>query len=117
MKIIKQIIFVTVFFSFGILVACWSADPNKKTRSTSSSPSPAASSTNPSDSKSPSPSPGDSNNKVNNTSNNPPKSGGFQGNLPSGFQMPTDEVGQRMLKEYGAMFVARGVTPPNTVVF
>lgn len=46
-----------------------------------------------------------------------PKSGGFQGNLPGGFQTPTDPVGQKMLKEYGAMFVAKGVTPPGVVVF
>jgi len=54
-----------------------------------------------------------------NSSNTPdaPKSGGFQGNLPSGFQAPTDAVGQRMFKEYGAMFVAKGVTPPSKVVF
>lgn len=46
-----------------------------------------------------------------------PKPNGFQGNLPGGFKMPTDAVGQRMLREYGSMFVARGVTPPSTVVF
>lgn len=52
-----------------------------------------------------------------NTPNVETKSGGFQGNLPGGFQMPTDSVGQKILKEYGAMFVAKGVTPPNKVVF
>jgi hypothetical protein len=32
--------------------------------------------------------------------------------------VPTDAVGQKLLKEYGTMFVARGgATPPNTVVF
>ncbi len=46
------------------------------------------------------------------------KSGGFTANLPAGFTQPTDAVGQKMLKEYGAMFVAKGgATPPNTVVF
>lgn len=46
------------------------------------------------------------------------KSGGFTANLPSGFSQPTDTVGQKMLKEYGAMFVAKGgATPPNAVVF
>lgn len=46
-----------------------------------------------------------------------PKPNGFQGNVPSGFKMPTDAIGQRMLREYGAMLVARGVTPPPTIVF
>src|SRR5688572_29664791 len=44
--------------------------------------------------------------------------GGFTTNLPAGFQVPTDDVGKRMLKEYGALFVARGgATPPSVVVF
>ena len=44
--------------------------------------------------------------------------GGFKANLPNGFILPNDTVGQKMLKEYGAMFVAKGgATPPNTVVF
>jgi len=43
---------------------------------------------------------------------------GFTANLPEGFQQPTDDVGKRMLKEYGAFFVAQnGVVPPSTVVF
>ena len=43
---------------------------------------------------------------------------GFIANLPAGFNQPTDDVGRRLLKEYGAVFVARGgATPPNTVVF
>ncbi|MDQ3180967.1 MAG: hypothetical protein M3Q33_10650 [Acidobacteriota bacterium] len=38
--------------------------------------------------------------------------------LPNKFKVPTDAVGQRLLKEYGAMFVAKGgATPPNTIVF
>lgn len=37
-------------------------------------------------------------------------------NLPAGFMQPTDDVGRRMLKEYGAVFVS-GATPPKTVVF
>ncbi len=46
------------------------------------------------------------------------KSGGFAANLPSGFIQPTDAVGQRILKEYGAFFLARGgATPPNTAIF
>lgn len=119
MKIIKQIIFVIVFFTLGVLTACWSADSNKKTRSNNSADSPTTSSAtpNPSNTKNSNNNSGDSNNKVSNNPNTQPKSGGFQGNLPNGFQNPTDEVGQKMLKEYGAMFVAKGVTPPNVVVF
>ena len=46
------------------------------------------------------------------------KSGGFTANLPGGFVSPTDAVGQRLLKEYGALFVARGgAIPPQTVIF
>jgi hypothetical protein len=46
------------------------------------------------------------------------ESGGFQKNLPQGFIQPTDEVGKRLLKEYGAMFIARGgATPPKTIIF
>lgn len=42
----------------------------------------------------------------------------FDKNLAKDFKLPTDEVGKRLLKEYGAIFVARGgVTPPNTVIF
>src|SRR5258708_25043497 len=46
------------------------------------------------------------------------KSGGFLANLPAGFNRPTDDVGNRLMKEYGSVFVARGgATPPATVVF
>lgn len=45
------------------------------------------------------------------------KKGDFRASLPAGFIEPADEVGQRLLRDYGAMFVARGVTPPSTVVF
>lgn len=42
----------------------------------------------------------------------------FEKNLPKDFEMPTDEVGKKMLKEYGAVFVARGgAIPPKTVIF
>lgn len=42
---------------------------------------------------------------------------GFSANLPSGFAMPADDVGRKLLREYGAMFVAKGVTAPTVVVF
>lgn len=45
------------------------------------------------------------------------RDGGFKANLPTGFEMPTDSVGLKLLREYGAVFVARGVTPAPKVVF
>jgi hypothetical protein len=117
MKIIKQVIFCIIFFSFGVLGACWSADSNKKTRSTSPTPTTSSSAPKSNENKPSTNNPGDTNTKVNNNPNSTPKSGGFESNLPAGFQMPTDEVGQKMLKEYGSMFVAKGVTPPSVVVF
>lgn len=42
----------------------------------------------------------------------------FPANLPAEFVQPSDETGRRLLKEYGAVFLARGgATPPKTVVF
>jgi hypothetical protein len=118
---IKQLIFVITCFSFGFSAACWSADSNVKTRSNSSSPSSTTTSSatpsNSKDNKTPTNVPDNSNNKVSNNPTTQPKSGGFQGNLPSGFQMPTDAVGQKLINAYGAMFVAKGVTPPNKIVF
>jgi hypothetical protein len=60
------------------------------------------------------------NNAVNKPENNSSeeKKEGFDANLPKDFSTPSDAVGKRMLKEYGAMFVAKnGVVPPNKVVF
>ena len=46
------------------------------------------------------------------------KMGTFGRSLPVSFQMPSDDVGKRLLREYGAVFVARGgARPPTTVVF
>ncbi len=42
---------------------------------------------------------------------------GFTGNLPPGFSRPESSVENTLLGEYGAMFVARGVTVPTTIVF
>src|SRR6187549_2640637 len=41
----------------------------------------------------------------------------FTAHLPANFESPTDTVGSRLLNEYGAVFVARGVAVPNVVVF
>ena len=44
--------------------------------------------------------------------------GAFEKNLPTDFQMPTDDVGKRMLKEYGSVFVAKGdAMVPKVVIF
>lgn len=46
------------------------------------------------------------------------KGNGFLANLPEGFVKPTDDVGRKLFKEYGSVFVAKGgVTPPKIVVF
>ncbi|MFN0139204.1 MAG: hypothetical protein ACKVQW_03825 [Pyrinomonadaceae bacterium] len=58
----------------------------------------------------------DGNNAVNSKPVADNKKNGFMNNLPAGFAQPTDDVGRRMLKEYGAMFVSNA-TPPKTVVF
>ncbi|MDQ2746667.1 MAG: hypothetical protein M3T96_05345, partial [Acidobacteriota bacterium] len=42
----------------------------------------------------------------------------FIANLPDEFVQSTDAVGRRLLKEYGALFIARnGAIPPKTVIF
>ena len=49
---------------------------------------------------------------------NPAKPGGFKANLPANFQMPTDEVGLKLLSEYGSMCVAGGgATAPGKIFF
>jgi hypothetical protein len=42
----------------------------------------------------------------------------FHSSLPQGFNHPSDDVGRRLLEEYGAVFIARGgAIPPKTVIF
>lgn len=41
----------------------------------------------------------------------------FESSLPEGFEVPTDTVGRRLLREYGAVFVAQGVQVPRAVMF
>lgn len=41
----------------------------------------------------------------------------FSDHLPTDFDFPSDPVGRKLLEEYGAVFVAKGVTAPNKVVF
>lgn len=46
------------------------------------------------------------------------KRGAFRANLPAGFEEPVDASGELLLREYGAVFVARGgAVPPKKVVF
>lgn len=50
------------------------------------------------------------------TEANPKK--GFLDNLPKDFEQPTDDAGKLLLREYGAVFLARnGAVPPKKVVF
>src|SRR6478672_10594694 len=42
----------------------------------------------------------------------------FYQHLPEKFELPTDETGQLLLREYGAIFLARkGAVPPRKVIF
>lgn len=41
----------------------------------------------------------------------------FKAHLPEKFDLPKNAVGKRILKEYGALFVAGGVVVPETVIF
>jgi hypothetical protein len=44
--------------------------------------------------------------------------GRFGRNLPADFQMPADRIAEKLLKEYGAVFVCRGgCVPPKAIVF
>jgi hypothetical protein len=55
---------------------------------------------------------------MNAAEHNDEKKTGFEANLPSGFVPPADDVGRKLLKEYGAVFIARGgAKPPTTVIF
>lgn len=55
---------------------------------------------------------------MNGVEKNDEKKTGFEANLPSGFERPADDVGRKLLKEYGAVFIARGrAKPPPTVIF
>ncbi|MEQ1765546.1 MAG: hypothetical protein ABL984_20630 [Pyrinomonadaceae bacterium] len=47
-----------------------------------------------------------------------PQNGDFLRNLPRGFEQPNDDAGRLLLREYGAVFLARGgATPPKKVVY
>lgn len=106
--LIASMIFAQAILSLG----CWKGRAQNNTSSSekietlgSSSPQPE-------------PTPTNSNSNVMNSNLSEPKRGGFAANLPGGFVQPIDDVGRRLLKEYGSVFIARGgATPPNTVIF
>ena len=89
----KTKLLLAIFSIFLICVGCWSA--RSKAEPTSNA--------------------NDANN-ANMTESNNKK--GFLENLPKGFEQPADDAGRLLLKEYGAVFLARnGATPPKKVVF
>ena len=98
--------------------ACWSPKEVTATRSNSADDPPTVRTT-------PSATPKNSNmeNKTTETpkpngTDTPTRTGGFRASLPANFQMPTDEVGLKLLSEYGSMCVAGGgVTAPDKIFF
>jgi len=113
----KNLLLIVIFST--AFSACWSPKESDLTNSSTRTPTPAASKENKnSGSKDDKETPKNSDEKMNDSTKTEIKSGGFTANLPGGFTPPTDAVGQKMLKEYGAMFVARsGAVPPPKVVF
>lgn len=118
----KHLLSSLLLFCF-VLTACWESTNSTNNRNITRKNKPASTvsptNDNTTSDSNDTPKPNETaDNKMSETPKSDVKSGGFTANLPSGFNMPTDSVGQKMLKEYGAMFVARGgATPPNTVVF
>jgi hypothetical protein len=109
-----------ILLVFVFNAACWKSEdgdnrgstPKKSPGATTNSPSNNSNNLN---SATP-----NTNNAVNtmNNGNGEIKSGGFTANLPEGFEQPTEEVGKRLLREYGSVFLARGgAIPPKTVIF
>ena len=120
----KNVLFSILLLLCFIVTACWSSSSTNNRTDNRKSQTPSISSTENANKTSnlnakDSPEPNKTvDNKMSETPKTGIKSGGFTANLPSGFSQPTDPVGQKMLKEYGAMFVAKGgASPPNTVVF
>lgn len=67
-----------------------------------------------------SPSPNDKASKLkenNQTSAESTKNPSYRDNLPADFVFPADTVGERILSEYGALYVAKGADAPLTVMF
>lgn len=105
--------FITLSISAGLILSgCWSGSPSQKSANdekwTTVSSSPTSKN-------------GSNANHESNTQifkDVEIKDGGFRANLPAGFTDPTDSVGEKILQEYGAVFVAKGgVSAPTKVVF
>lgn len=111
----KSIILVLTLFSTIFISGCWS--PKKAGPSDSGNKSTPSSTKTP-DENGDNKSENKSDEKMNNSTKDRVEKTGFTANLPDGFSQPTDSVGQKMLKEYGAMFVAKsGAVAPPKVVF
>ena len=101
-----------------IFSACWSSDSKNKNDRTTDKTTPSLTTSETKKNSGDSKNTRSSDNKMPDISPPEVKSGGFTANLPNGFNQPSDAVGQKMLKEYGALFVARGgASPPKTVIF
>ncbi len=114
----KNLLLIVIFCT--VFSACWSPKSiDSSNTSGTKTPTPSSSKENKgSDSNDDKKSNKNSDEKVNDSNKTEIKSGGFTANLPGGFTQPTDAVGQKMLKEYGSMFVAKnGAVPPSKVVF
>ncbi len=110
----SKILFSIIMLAL-IISGCWSpqkADPGSKpTPSSTTKPDETPDKNNDKTNK-------NSDEKMSNSTNDEVTKTGFSANLPGGFSQPTDAVGQKMLKEYGAMFVAKsGAIAPPKVVF
>jgi hypothetical protein len=126
-ELFPQVVFVMKFNAFILFIlitqivlnsACWSAKEVTATRPRANDDSPTTTATPVSTSKNSS--------MENKTTATPstatpdakPKTGGFRASLPPNFQMPTDEVGLKLLSEYGSMCVAAGgATAPDKIFF
>jgi hypothetical protein len=111
-------ILFSILILFSLISGCWSP---KKADSSDSSSKTSPSSTKKTDDtsdKNDKKTDKNSDEKMSKSTSDEVTKTGFAANLPSGFSQPTDAVGQKMLKEYGAMFVAKsGAVPPPKVVF
>jgi len=107
-----NILFLFAVMIFLTLSGCY--EPTEKTLPASSSTPDTYGSNN---SAKPSPSVSSTNENTDKSMNKEPKAAeGFAANLPAGFTEPTDSVGQKLLREYGSVFVTRA-TAPTKVVF
>lgn len=122
MKVIKSTRFIFLIGLAVAVAACWTSGsrashpaspapspeiPTGNSGLTSSSPTPSASNRT-----------GNENSNTNKAMEDKYKRGAFRANLPAGFEEPSDASGELLLREYGAVFVARGgAVPPKKVVF